>query len=196
MTGAEKKDVKSNTSDSNAWNPWENTNHALHLHHSDQPGAVLVTQALMEDNFTNWSQSMSDALKIKNKLGFVLETQIKPSINEEELQQWERCDTLVKIWLVTAMSKLIASSVRHCKTIRDVWVELSERLKALWYDRDALCNLSPCNCALTEYMQNQKTMKFLMGLNDSYDILRSNIVAIDPLPTVNKAYSMALQHEK
>ena len=134
----------------------------------------------------------------------------------------------MKTWLVAAMSKPIASSVRHCKTARDVWVELSERflqtntvqlfniehaihdcfqgtdsvtsfytkLKALWDDRDALCNLSPCQCELTEYMKNQKTMKFLMGLNDSYDILRSNIVAIDPLPTVNKAYSMALRHEK
>lgn len=29
-----------------------------------------------------------------------------------------------------------------------------------------------------------------------YDTLRSNIVAIDPLLAVNKAYAMALRHEK
>lgn len=45
-------------------------------------------------------------------------------------------------------------------------------------------------------MENQKTIKFLMGLNDNYAALRSNTVAIDPLPSVNKAYAMVLRHEK
>jgi hypothetical protein len=31
---------------------WENSNHPLFLHHADQPGVVLVSQMLMEDNYT------------------------------------------------------------------------------------------------------------------------------------------------
>ena len=80
------KDTKSNSS-STTTAPWENFNHALYLHHSDQPAAVLVTQPLMEDNFSEWTQSMSMALKIKNKIGFVLGTQVKPTVNLEEQQQ-------------------------------------------------------------------------------------------------------------
>ena len=82
-TKPEDKDAKSDSVSKTAA-PWEASSHALYLHHSDQPGAVLLAQPLMEDNFSKWMQSMSDALKIKNKIGFVLGTQIKPTLNEEE----------------------------------------------------------------------------------------------------------------
>ncbi|KAB2606272.1 hypothetical protein D8674_005989 [Pyrus ussuriensis x Pyrus communis] len=39
-------------------------------------------------------------------------------------------------------------------------------------------------------------MKFLMGLSESYVSVRSNTLLQDPLPTVNKAYSLVLRHEK
>ena len=39
-------------------------------------------------------------------------------------------------------------------------------------------------------------MKFLMGLNESYAQTRSNIIGMDPLPNLNKAYAMVLRHEK
>ncbi|KAL6175767.1 hypothetical protein ACLB2K_052406 [Fragaria x ananassa] len=77
--------------------PWEKPRHPLYLHHSDQPGVVLVTQPLVEDNYNNWSQSMSMALMIKNKKGLIDGTVKRPVENEDEQQQWDRCDTLVKI---------------------------------------------------------------------------------------------------
>lgn len=49
---------------------------------------------------------------------------------------------------------------------------------------------------ITYYVETQKTMKFLMGLNDSYSIVRNNTRLLDPLPTVNKAYSFVLHHER
>ncbi|KAB2626896.1 hypothetical protein D8674_020514 [Pyrus ussuriensis x Pyrus communis] len=39
-------------------------------------------------------------------------------------------------------------------------------------------------------------MKFLMGLNESYVSVHSNTLLQDPLPTVNKAYSLVLRHKK
>ena len=39
-------------------------------------------------------------------------------------------------------------------------------------------------------------MQFLMGLNESFDSVRSEILLLDPLPFVNKVYSMALRIEK
>ncbi|XP_061996744.1 uncharacterized protein LOC133714607 [Rosa rugosa] len=212
--------------------PWENSNHPLFLHHSDQPGAVLVSQPLMEDNYTTWVQSMSMALTIKNKKGFVDGTLNKPADNPNEQRQWDRCNTLVKTWLLGAMSKEISGSVIHCKDARGMWLELQERfshtntvqlfhienaihdceqgtnsvtsyftkLKGLWDEKDALCAFPPCSCdTATEvktYMETQKTMKFLMGLSDNYATIRSNVIGMDPLPSVNKAYAMALRHEK
>jgi len=39
-------------------------------------------------------------------------------------------------------------------------------------------------------------MQFLVGLNDTYDSIRDQILVLDALPTVHKAYSMALSVEK
>ncbi|KAL0369646.1 UNVERIFIED_CONTAM: hypothetical protein Sangu_0282700 [Sesamum angustifolium] len=39
-------------------------------------------------------------------------------------------------------------------------------------------------------------MQFLMGLNDVYDHVRTQILVMDPLPSVNKAYRMILLVEK
>lgn len=99
---------------SNPSKPWENSNHPLYLHHSDQPGAVLVSQPLMEDNYNTWAQSMSMALMIKNKKGFVDGSLKRPNADKtEELQQWERCNTLVKTWILGSTSKEISGSVIH-----------------------------------------------------------------------------------
>jgi predicted YcjX-like family ATPase len=50
---------------------WDHPNHQLYLYHSDQPGAVLVPQPLVKDNYSTWSQSMTMALIVKNKIGFI-----------------------------------------------------------------------------------------------------------------------------
>ena len=118
---------KSSTSSMRIPEPWENPNHPLFLHHSDQPGMVLVSQSLVEDNYIEWAQSMSMALTIKNKSGFINGSIKKPTHSVEEQQQWERCNTLVKTWLMASMSKQISGSVFHCKTARDMWLELQER---------------------------------------------------------------------
>ena len=63
-----------------------------------------------------------------------------------------------------------------------------------------------CNCVRNmscttikkhlELEQIQKLMQFLMHLNDSYDAIRGQILLMDPLPSVNKAYSMIQRVEK
>ncbi|CAN6675761.1 unnamed protein product [Malus baccata var. baccata] len=212
---------------------WENPNHPLFLHHSDQPGAILVPQSLVEDNYGTWVQSMTMALTFKNKLGFVDGTVKKPHEEQfEELQQWNRCNNLVKMWLLGSMSKEISGSVIHCKDARHMWLDLQERfshvnivqlfhieneihdcvqgtmtvstystkLKSLWDERDALCSIPTCGCdtkkEITSYIETQKTMKFLMGLNEFYSTVRSNTLLLEPLPTTNKAYSLVLRHER
>ncbi|RVW48002.1 Retrovirus-related Pol polyprotein from transposon TNT 1-94 [Vitis vinifera] len=182
--------------------PWENSNHPLFLHHSDQPGAVLVSQPLMEDNYTTWVQSMDMALTVKNKKGFVDGTLNRPTHNPNEQQQWDRCNILVKTWLLGAISKEISNSnaIHECAQGTGTVTSFFTKLKGLWDEKDALCGFPPCTCAtaaeVKTYMETQKTMKFLMGLGDNYATVRSNIIGMDPLPTVNKAYAMALRHEK
>uniref|UniRef100_A0A6N2N5W9 Uncharacterized protein n=1 Tax=Salix viminalis TaxID=40686 RepID=A0A6N2N5W9_SALVM len=107
---------------------WENPNHPLYLHHGDQPGIILVPQSLAEDNYSTWVQSMSMALTVKNKIGFVDGSIKEPTEDKlDEVQQWKRCNNLVKTWLLGSMSKDIASSVIHCKNANQMWVDLQEK---------------------------------------------------------------------
>ena len=39
-------------------------------------------------------------------------------------------------------------------------------------------------------------MQFLMGLNESYNAIRGNILLMDPIPSVRRAYSFVCQEEK
>lgn len=57
-----------------------------------------------------------------------------------------------------------------------------------------------CGCGITKVMSDfdndDKLIQFLMGLNDCYDHVRNQILILEPLPSVNKAYSMVLRVQK
>ena len=61
-----------------------------------------------------------------------------------------------------------------------------------------------CTCVCTcgsqrnqlNAQQNDQVFHFLMGLNDNYSIVTSQILITKPLPALNKAYSLILQEEK
>ncbi|XP_015165838.1 uncharacterized protein [Solanum tuberosum] len=48
---------------------------------------------------------------------------------------------------------------------------------------------------MIQFKGDERLIHFLMGLNDTYAPARSNILMINPLPTVNHAYSLLMQDE-
>ncbi|XP_055832035.1 uncharacterized protein LOC129900963 [Solanum dulcamara] len=56
-----------------------------------------------------------------------------------------------------------------------------------------------CNCAdstsYVEHLKSQRLLQFLMGLNESFRNIRSNILARKSVVTVNEAYVVAAQEE-
>uniref|UniRef100_A0A2N9HIV2 Reverse transcriptase Ty1/copia-type domain-containing protein n=1 Tax=Fagus sylvatica TaxID=28930 RepID=A0A2N9HIV2_FAGSY len=92
------------------------------------PGAILVSQPLVGDNYHTWSRSMVMALTAKNKVGFVNGLIEQPK--DESLpayNAWVRCNTMVISWLLNSLSKDIASSVIYANTAREIWDDLKER---------------------------------------------------------------------
>ncbi|XP_059277659.1 uncharacterized protein LOC132031763 [Lycium ferocissimum] len=77
------------------------------------------------------------------------------------------------------------------------------KLKRLWDELDSLNSNIKCACVcscerkhkLEKSMDDERFMKFLMGLNDTYAQARGNILMINPLPDINQAYSLILQDE-
>ena len=73
------------------------------------------------------------------------------------------------------------------------------RLKDLWEEQSSLLTVPCCSCVSTQSyakaIQQQKLLQFLMGLNNRHYHARSQILLMDPLPSVNHAYSMIYEDE-
>ncbi|KAJ0028305.1 hypothetical protein Pint_35328 [Pistacia integerrima] len=79
-------------------------------------------------------------------------------------------------------------------------------LKILW---DELKNLrplptctcaTPCSCAVVttfkNYHNSDYIIRFLKGCSDQFVVVRSQIMLMDPLPSINKFFSLVLQQER
>ncbi|KAL0372192.1 UNVERIFIED_CONTAM: hypothetical protein Scaly_0900800 [Sesamum calycinum] len=78
-------------------------------------------------------------------------------------------------------------------------------LKQLWNEVTYLdpmpqCTCGGCTCGVNRAIANQneshQLMQFLMGLHESFSAERSQVLMMDPLPDLEKAFSMVMSVEK
>ena len=84
--------------------------------------------------------------------------------------------------------------------------EYFTKLKILWDELHILrpvpsCSCSPkCSCLLSqrirEYSDNDHVLVFLKGLNDQYATVKTQILMLNPLPSINKVFSLVIQQER
>ncbi|KAL2252650.1 UNVERIFIED_CONTAM: Retrovirus-related Pol polyprotein from transposon TNT 1-94 [Sesamum indicum] len=122
---------------------------------------------------------------------------------------------MVITWILNSISKDIAEAFLYTTSARNLWLDLEARfgesngpllyhlqkkLKKLWDEQATLDPLPTCSCGagtkLAEKANFTQLIQFLMGLNDAYDHIQNQILVMDPLPSIGKAYSMILQVEK
>ncbi|XP_075478953.1 uncharacterized protein LOC142519815 [Primulina tabacum] len=226
---------------SSAWNlssrsAVDDPSSSYFLHHSDNPGLVLVSQPLTGDNFVSWSRAMRIALSVKNKLGFIDGSIPKPADSETNLlSAWVRNNNNVISWLLNSVSKDISASILFAESAEDIWNDLKDRfqqsngprifqirkdlinlrqgqdsvsvyftkIKALWEELNhfrPMCSCGKCGCNgvknLEAYIQMDYTMTFLMGLNESFTHIRSQVLLLDPLPPISRVFSLVVQEER
>jgi len=78
------------------------------------------------------------------------------------------------------------------------------KLKKLWEELSDFSEIPECKCAeicnavkkILANEQRQKLIHFLMHLNDEYESIKGKILLLDPLPNVNKNYSMIQRVKK
>lgn len=77
--------------------------------------------------------------------------------------------------------------------IKKLWEELAQHTK------HKSCTCGKCTCDLnstwTKEQEEEKIHQFLIGLNEHFRTLRSNVLAQEPLPPLNRVYSLAIQEE-
>ncbi|XP_020554484.1 uncharacterized protein LOC110013112 [Sesamum indicum] len=160
----------------------------MQLQSSDHPGMVMVSALFTGNNYFAWSRAIKRALTAKMKLDFIEGTAIRPPVNSDEFKRWNRIDSMVTTWVLNCMTKELAESFMYVGSSRELWIELEAR-----YGERCTCNV---NKAVDDLNASNHLMQFLVGLNPIYEQARSQILLLEPLPTVTKAYSMLLRMEK
>ncbi|KAE8715354.1 CSC1-like protein ERD4 [Hibiscus syriacus] len=142
-------------------------NHHLSLHPSDTPGTLLISHQLVGlENYNVWSRSMRIALLEKNKL----------------------------------VSKELSVGIVFASNAASVLDDLKERFdKMLWDEYVTLVPIASCECTSSQqysrHIAQQQLLQFLMGLDETYSLIRSQILLMKPNPSVNQAFSMITQEE-
>ncbi|XP_042969209.1 uncharacterized protein LOC122301926 [Carya illinoinensis] len=145
-----------------------------HLQNSDSPGAILVSNVLTGENYHTWSRSMIMALKAKNKIGFVNGSIVRPASTDTSSDLWERCNNMVSSWIISSVSREIGASIICAQTAKDMWQEIKNRFTQGNGPR---------------IFQLQKDLSMLTQENMS-------ILMLEPLPEINKVFSLMVQEEK
>ncbi|XP_019416458.1 PREDICTED: uncharacterized protein LOC109327761 [Lupinus angustifolius] len=79
-------------------------------------------------------------------------------------------------------------------------------LKTLWEELESLRPMTLCSCQprcscdmikiLKSYRENEYVICFLKGLNEEFNTTKAQILLMEPLPLINKAFSLLQQQER
>nr|KYP43048.1 hypothetical protein KK1_035543 [Cajanus cajan] len=74
------------------------------------------------------------------------------------------------------------------------------KVKASWEELAEYKPLHTCGCGgikyWIDYHQYEYVMLFLMGLNEGYSHIRGQILLMDPIPSIEKVFSLVMQEKK
>ncbi|XP_020970398.1 uncharacterized protein LOC110268505 [Arachis ipaensis] len=154
------------------------------LSFSDQPGLILVTQQLNEDNYHSWSRAMQKALNAKLKLGFITGSilQPDPDAEPEKFENWQCVNDMIplKNWndlkdrFQHDNGPRVFELKRELMNLRQEALSISQyftKIKVLWEELNSYRPVQ-CNCGdartMQEFLQAEYVHCFLMGLDESY----------------------------
>ncbi|GKV17622.1 hypothetical protein SLEP1_g28100 [Rubroshorea leprosula] len=178
-----------------------------YLHPSDDPSKVLVASPLTGENFHTWRRAMQNALYAKNKMGFIDGTLKTPSADcseflgyaESATEVWEDLKECFSQGNTSRIYELKLELATTTQQTRFVAAYLT-KLKPIWDELQAHELVPTCTCGATKEFtkarETEKVHQFLMGLNENFSTMRSQILNMEPLPSLNKVYSMATKEEK
>ncbi|KAJ9557475.1 hypothetical protein OSB04_012089 [Centaurea solstitialis] len=138
--------------------------HPYYLHHSDNPGIVLVSQVLTGDNYTSWSRAMMIALSVKNKIGFIDGSLVKLNGSDQNLlTAWKRNNGIVISWIMNSVSKEIVKSIMFDESAFKIWKDLKDRFEEsngprIFQIKRELANLGQKQDNVSTYFTKMKSL--------------------------------------
>ncbi|KAJ4981464.1 hypothetical protein NE237_032301 [Protea cynaroides] len=84
----------------------------------------------------------------------------------------------------------------YFSSLKILWDEIGSHLQSPACDCGAHSLICPAHLKPVDSVESEKVFQFLLGLNDVYSTVRTQILTMEPLPVVGKAYSLVLQEEQ
>ncbi|XP_075077902.1 uncharacterized protein LOC142164245 [Nicotiana tabacum] len=170
---------------------------------------VLVNSVFDGKRYGGWRRAIIIALSAKNKLSFIDGTYYEPDASSTDFKQWNHCNDMKELEdrfgqcngaQLYQLQKELSDLVQGTSDIAGYYT----KVKRIWDELDTLNScvhcICECNCGgksrASKSFQDGRLIQFLMGLNDAYTAVRSNILILTPLPSINQAYSLLIQDEK
>ncbi|CAJ2662218.1 unnamed protein product [Trifolium pratense] len=74
------------------------------------------------------------------------------------------------------------------------------QLKSLWDELNSIAPVNPCICgnakSIIDQQNQDRAMEFLQGVHDRFSAVRSQILLMDPFPSIQRIYNIVRQEEK
>ncbi|XP_031250011.1 uncharacterized protein LOC116107876 [Pistacia vera] len=220
-TNSEEDDSKS-SNDTTAKNKYLNFSDALNpfrIETGDNPAATLVSKLLIADNYnklafinrtlpkpTDLSDLLFEAWERCNDLVVSwLQNSVSPSVKSS----LALVDDSRVLWLELRDRFTHQNGPRIFQLKRDL-ASLSQNqdnvntyfghLKTLWDELAIYDPLPDCECGKLKILHNRYdrdyVIQFLMGLSNSFSNTKDQIMLLDPLPPLNRVFSMIQQQER
>ncbi|XP_074311892.1 uncharacterized protein LOC141647560 [Silene latifolia] len=174
----------------------------LFLSQYDNLNMSLVNSPFNGKYFINWTRGVVLALGSKNKEGFINGAIVVPEITSDK---YKACEIQERYGQSNApLLFQLKKELRNLGQDSNSVVEYYNKLKRRWDEIEEVEGIPECTCGkctcnvlkkIVDASSREKVLMFFMGLNDTFDTLKTYIVSMDPLPTVNKVYSFVQQVE-
>ncbi|XP_038717243.1 uncharacterized protein LOC120010526 [Tripterygium wilfordii] len=146
-----------------------------------------------------------------NQANSLIKTWITNSVSPQILGSISSWKTAREVWLDLKDTYSVVNETRVFEIYRELTnikqknlslTEYYTKLKALWdelqeYEQIPACNkCGNCSCNTYKLLRvkrdKERLMQFLMGLNDTYSHISSQLLMMKPVPEANKAYNALL----
>nr|GMD37430.1 Integrase, catalytic core [Ipomoea batatas] len=163
-----------------------------YLHASDAPGQVYVAELLRDGNY-GWLKSAMDK-DIRGSVRFAITARDIWRDLEERFGK-ESAPRAFEIRRAVTLLRQDKATVSTYYT----------KLKSLWDEMNCttplpMCNCQGCKCNLSkkyaELREKEQLYDFLMGLDEEFNTVKSQILSTRPIPSLGVAYHMVSEDEQ
>ncbi|KAF7839590.1 protein ENHANCED DISEASE RESISTANCE 2-like [Senna tora] len=147
---------------------------------ADDTTGSSVTSGSTAANETGWTDATP------GKDDYLTGAAKAPDQNTSAHKKWKAEDHMVMSWLVNSMTTEVGDNFLLYPTSHEIW----EAAKEAYSTQEKSAEIYEVECVLHDLKQEQKRLyKFLMGLTDSFEEVRSRILGRNTLPSLKEAFS-------